>query len=277
MAVPPFFREEHMYFDTHAHLDDERYDQDREELIARMKQEGIDPCLTVGANMDMNRMAVALAQRHEGYLYAAVGIHPHDVGELNDAAMEQLRAWVRLPCVKAWGEIGLDYFYDRAPRDAQKEAFMRQLEAAREENMPVILHIRDAHGDALDLLRQRRGNLPRGVVHCYSGSWESAQEYLSLGFDISFTGSVTFKNATKLALVSDKIPLDRLMIETDSPYMTPVPLRGRRNDPTNVKLVASFLAQRRGMAVEELARITARNGMRLFGIPAQNANEGRAE
>ena len=143
---------------------------------------------------------------------------------------------------------------------------MRQLEAAQALGKPVILHIRDAHGDALELLRARRGRLPRGVVHCYSGSWESAQEYISLGMMISFTGSVTFKNAVRLADVSDKIPLDRLMIETDSPYMSPVPLRGRRNDPRNVRLVAEFLANRRGMPVEELARITAENGRQFFEV-----------
>ena len=152
------------------------------------------------------------------------------------------------------------------PRDIQKEVFLRQLETARELDLPVILHIREAHGDALELLRARKGRLPRGVVHCYSGSWESAQEYMALGFHISFTGSVTFKNAVKLAEVSDKIPLDRLMIETDSPYMTPTPLRGQRNDPCKVKLVAQFLADRRGMPVEKLARITRENGMRFFRI-----------
>ena len=172
-----------------------------------------------------------------------------------------------LPCVKAWGEIGLDYHYEDSPsRQVQQAAFAAQLDAARQADKPVILHIREAHGDALALLRARRGNLPRGVVHCYSGSWESAQEYLDLGFHISFTGSVTFKNAVKLAAVSDRIPLERLMIETDCPYMAPVPLRGRRNDPCNVKLIAQFLADRRGMDVEELARITRDNGLKLFGI-----------
>ena len=255
-----------MYFDTHAHLDDERFDEDREELIERMKQEGISLCMTVGANMRMNRINVELAQKHEGYLYATVGLHPHDASQLNEETMAQMKEWARLPQVKAWGEIGLDYFYDRSERDVQKDAFIKQLDAAMEMNLPVILHIRDAHGDALDILRQRKGNLPRGVVHCYSGSWESAQEYMNLGFDISFTGSVTFKNAVKLAEVSDKIPLDRLMIETDCPYMAPVPHRGKRNDPILVKVVSQFLADRRGMDVEELARITKENGMRLFGI-----------
>ncbi|MDY4517792.1 MAG: TatD family hydrolase [Candidatus Spyradocola sp.] len=257
-----------MYFDTHAHLDDEQFDADREELIERMQREGIRPCMTVGANMHMNRIAVELAQRYEGYLYAAVGLHPNDADELNDDTMAQLKEWMRLPRVRAWGEIGLDYHYEDSPsRQVQQEAFAAQLDAARQADKPVILHIREAHGDALAMLRERRGSLPRGVVHCYSGSWESAQEYLDLGFHISFTGSVTFKNAVKLAAVSDRIPLERLMIETDCPYMAPVPLRGRRNDPCNVKLIAQFLAGRRGMDVEELARVTRENGLKLFGIP----------
>lgn len=256
-----------MYFDTHAHLDDEQYDIDREELIERMQREGINPCMTVGANMRMNRTAVELAQRYAGYLYAAVGLHPNDADKLSDETMTQMKAWMRLPCVRAWGEIGLDYHYEDSPsRQMQQAAFAAQLDAARQADKPVILHIREAHGDALVLLRERRGNLPRGVVHCYSGSWESAQEYMDLGFHISFTGSVTFKNAVKLAVVSDQIPLNRLMIETDCPYMAPVPLRGRRNDPVNVKIIAKFLADRRGMDVEELARITCENGKRLFGI-----------
>ena len=218
--------------------------------------------------MQMNRIAVELAQRYEGYLYAAVGLHPNDADELNDDTMAQLKEWMRLPRVRAWGEIGLDYHYEDSPsRQVQQEAFAAQLDAARQADKPVILHIREAHGDALAMLRERRGSLPRGVVHCYSGSWESAQEYLDLGFHISFTGSVTFKNAVKLAAVSDRIPLERLMIETDCPYMAPVPLRGRRNDPCNVKLIAQFLAGRRGMDVEELARVTRENGLKLFGIP----------
>ena len=255
-----------MYFDTHAHLDDERFDEDREELIARMKEEGISPCMTVGANMRMNAINVELAKKHEGYLYATVGLHPHDAKELNEETMAQMKEWAKLPQVKAWGEIGLDYYYDRSERDVQRAAFRAQLDAAKELGLPVILHIRDAHGDALDILREKKGSLPRGVVHCYSGSWESAQEYMSLGFHISFTGSVTFKNAVKLAEVSDKIPLDRLMIETDCPYMAPVPHRGKRNDPTLVKVIAQFLADRRGMDVEELARITRENGLKLFNI-----------
>ena len=154
-----------MYFDTHAHLDDEQFDADREELIERMQREGIRPCMTVGANMHMNRIAVELAQRYAGYLYAAVGLHPNDADELNDDTMAQLKAWMGLPCVKAWGEIGLDYHYEDSPsRQVQQAAFAAQLDAARQADKPVILHIREAHGDALAMLRERRGSLPRGVV-----------------------------------------------------------------------------------------------------------------
>ena len=173
-----------MYFDTHAHLDDARFDGDREALLERMRAEGIDPCMTVGANMEMNEKAVALAQRYPGTLYAAVGIHPNDAPELTEEALGRLRAWAKLPCVKAWGEIGLDYHYDDVPREVQKEAFLRQLDEAMAADLTVILHIREAHGDALELLRGRRGRLPRGVTHCYSGSWESAQEYMDLGLSL---------------------------------------------------------------------------------------------
>ncbi len=256
-----------MFFDTHAHLDDERYDEDREELIARMQDQGVDPCMTVGANMRMNRFAVELAKKYPGYLYAAIGIHPNDSEELTEENFVWLMENAGDPVVKAWGEIGLDYHYDDVPREMQQEVFIRQLEAAREVDLPVILHIREAHGDALDILRARKGSLPKGVVHCYSGSYESAVEYMDLGFLISFTGSVTFNNAKKLAAVSDKIPLDRIMIETDCPYMTPVPLRGKRNDPLNVKLVGQFLADRRGVSVEELSAVTRENGLKLFRIP----------
>lgn len=256
-----------MYFDTHAHLDDEQFDADREALIERMQREGIRPCMTVGANMHMNRIAVELAQRYAGYLYAAVGLHPNDADELNDDTMAQLKAWMGLPCVKAWGEIGLDYHYEDSPsRQVQQAAFAAQLDAARQADKPVILHIREAHGDALALLRARRGSLPRGVVHCYSGSWESAQEYLDLGFHISFTGSVTFKNAVKLAAVSDRIPLERLMIETDCPYMAPVPLRGRRNEPAFITNTLAKAAELREISPERMAEQLYENALCIFGL-----------
>ena len=256
-----------MYFDTHAHLDDEQFDADREELIGRMQREGICPCMTVGANMHMNRIAVELAQRYEGYLYAAVGLHPNDADELNDDTMAQLKEWMRLPRVRAWGEIGLDYHYEDSPsRQVQQEAFAAQLDAARQADKPVILHIREAHGDALAMLRERRGCLPRGVVHCYSGSVEQAKIYLDMGFYLGFDGPVTFKKAPKLCEAARFCPAERMLVETDSPYMSPEPLRGRRNDPRNTEYIARKLAEIRGETFEQICKTTRENGMRLFGI-----------
>ncbi len=253
-----------MYFDTHAHLDDARFDGDREALLERMRAEGIDPCMTVGANMEMNEKAVALAQRYPGTLYAAVGIHPNDAPELTEEALGRLRAWAKLPCVKAWGEIGLDYHYDLSPRDVQKDVFARQLALAKRLNKPVIIHIREAHGDAMDILRT--ADRPAGVLHCYTGSWESAKAYLDMGLYISLSGAVTFKNAPKLAQVAQNVPLDRLLVETDCPYMAPVPMRGKRNEPAFVAYTAQKVAELRGMDAEEFALAAYENGKRLFGI-----------
>ena len=253
-----------MYFDTHAHLDDARFDGDREALLERMRAEGIDPCMTVGANMEMNEKAVALAQRYPGTLYAAVGIHPNDALELTEEALGCLRAWAKLPCVKAWGEIGLDYHYDDVPREVQKEAFLRQLDEAMAADLPVILHIREAHGEAMELMQRRHkaGTLPRGIMHCFSGSWELAKVYLSFGYYISLSGVVTFKNANKLLDVAKNVPLDRLLVETDCPYMAPVPMRGQRNEPSFVQYTFARVAELRGEDPETLAEQLWENAVR---------------
>ena len=171
--------------------------------------------------------------------------------------------------VVAVGEIGLDYFYDLSPRDQQREVLIKQLALARRMNVPAVFHVRDAHGDMLEVLRERRGELPAGVMHCYSGSVESAKEYLDLGFYLSFAGPVTFKNAHKLQEAARFCPADRLLVETDSPYLTPVPLRGKRNEPAFVQYVAEVVAQLRGVSTEKLADTAARNACRLFGIPEE--------
>ena len=255
-----------MFFDTHTHLDDARFDGDREMVIADLRSSGVQLVMSIGANLHSSRRAVTLARQYPGLIYASVGVHPHDASEMNDGVLAELTALAGDPCVKAWGEIGLDYHYDLSPRPVQRDAFALQLDTAKALGLPVVLHVREAHGDTLDILRAHKDNLPAGVVHCYSGSKESARQYMDLGFLISFTGSVTFKNATRLAEVSDSIPMDRLMVETDCPYMTPVPRRGERNDPRNVRLVAQFLAARREIAVETLAHTTMKNGKRLFRI-----------
>ncbi len=251
-------------FDTHAHLDDPRFDEDREALIAELSAQGI-ACVCIGSNMPTSRAAVALAADRPG-LWAAAAVHPHDAKDFTDADLDQLRQWMALPHVVALGEIGLDYYYDHSPRPVQREVFIRQLELAMALDKPAILHIRDAHGDVTDILRARRGKLPPFVVHCYSGSWESAVQYMDMGAMVSLAGPVTFKKSNNLQEVAAKVPLDRLLIETDSPYLAPEPVRGRRNDPRNVAHVAAFVAALRGMSVEELAAQTVENAMRFYRI-----------
>ena len=258
-------------FDTHAHLDDERftYDGGQEALIASLPAAGVRLCTCVGSDMRTSAQVVELARRY-AFLYAAVGVHPHEAKDFREEDVGTLARYLtQEPKVRALGEIGLDYYYDHSARDVQREVFARQLDLAYELGVPACLHVRDAHGDMLELLRQRRGELPAGVMHCYSGSVESAKEYLDLGFYLSFAGPVTFKNAHKLQEAARFCPADRLLVETDSPYLTPVPLRGKRNEPAFVQYVAEVVAQLRGVSTEELADTAARNACRLFGIPEE--------
>ena len=229
-----------------------------------MRAEGIAPCMTVGANMEMNEKAVALAQRYPGTLYAAVGIHPNDAPELTEEALGRLRAWAKLPCVKAWGEIGLDYHYDDVPREVQKHAFRLQMQLARECSLPVVVHEREAHEDGLKIIDEFPDVM--GVFHCFSGSLEMAKELVKRGWYIGFTGVVTFKNARKAVEVASAIPLERILIETDCPYMAPEPFRGRRNDPSLVPYVAAKIAALRGLSSEQVGAATSENARRLFRI-----------
>ena len=257
-----------MLFDTHSHLADEKFNEDRENVIARMRSHGIGMTVCVADGARDPSLDFALAEKYP-FIYAAVGVHPHDAKLYDSAREELLRTWLKLFKVVALGEIGLDYHYDTSPRDVQREVFARQICLAQEMQKPMIFHIREAHGDALDILRAHKGNMPSGVVHCYSGSSESAKEYMDLGFVISFTGSVTFKNASKLREVAKSIPLDKIMVETDCPYMTPEPLRGRRNEPAFVVNTAKLLAQIRGEDEETFENATTQNALRLFGIGEQ--------
>ena len=254
-------------FDTHCHLGDTQFDEDRDQVIARMREAGIERAVLVADGSADPSLYFDLARAHD-FLYAAVGVHPHDASKYTEATESALTGWLALPKVVALGEIGLDYHYDFSPRDAQREVFDRQLELAYTLGKPVILHIREAHGDATDMLvsRFRQGRLPRCVMHCYTGSWESAKTYLAMGMYISFTGAVTFKNIPKLGEVVVNMPLDRLMLETDCPYMTPVPLRGKRNEPAYITYTAEKTAQLRGMEPDALAEAAYENGCRFFGI-----------
>ena len=252
-------------FDTHAHPTDHRFDEDREALLTSMRERRM-LCVCVGADMESSAQSVELARR-ETMIYASVGVHPHDAKTFTQSDVPVLTQWLtQEPKVVALGEIGLDYYYDLSPRDVQKDVFARQLELAYTLDKPVILHIRDAHGDTIDLLRAHKNRLPRCVVHCCSASWESAKVYLNLGCMISFAGPVTLRRSVHLHEVAANMPLDRLMIETDSPYLAPEPVRGRRNDPRNVAFICSFIAQLRGMDAQALCYVTRENGKRFYGI-----------
>lgn len=254
-------------FDTHCHLTDERFQEDLPEVIARMKNTGVRFAVVVGDASETPESAFALADAHD-FLFAACGLHPHDASKWTPERRQKLESWMRFHKLVALGEIGLDYHYDLSPRDRQREAFDAQLDMAYDLKRPVILHIREAHGEATDMLaaRHQKGRLPSGVMHCYTGSWESAKQYLAMGFYISLSGTVTFKNAPKLVEVAQHCPLDRLLIETDCPYMAPVPMRGKRNEPAFVRYTAEKIAEIRGMTPEALAEVTTENGKRLFAI-----------
>ena len=254
-----------MLFDTHAHLDDRAFDPDREELLDALPRAGLALVMNPGCSLTSSLAAAALASRRD-YLYAAVGSHPDAADEVCAEVLEQYRTLCRdNPKVRAIGEIGLDYHYEDVPRAVQQRAFRAQLELARELKLPVIIHDREAHEDALSILR----DVPEvtGVFHCFSGSAEIARQLADKGWYIGFTGVLTFKNARRAVEAAAALPLDRIVLETDCPYMAPEPVRGTRNDPRNLPRMAQKLAEIRGLPVEEIGRITLENGKRLYRIP----------
>ena len=253
-----------MLFDSHAHLDDEQFDADREQVMQRALENGVTGMINVGCNMASSARSVALTRQYEG-MYAAVGIHPHDAQGALETDYEQLAVWSKQDKVVAIGEIGLDYYRDLSPRDTQRTVFVRQIDVARQMNMPFIIHDRDAHKDIMDLIKSEAKGLS-GVLHCFSGSLEMAKEVIKLGFYISIAGPVTFKNAAKLPEIVASVPQERLLIETDCPYLTPHPHRGKRNEPAYVRLVAEQVASLRGIELSALAEITSANTKRLFKI-----------
>lgn len=248
-------------FDSHSHYDDRAFDEDRETLLSRLFSGDIDKILSCGTTLESSAFNRDLADRYEG-LYFAAGIHPECLDACPPDYLPKLKELLAHEKAVAVGEIGLDYTYD-IPREGQKRIFEEQLELALELDKPVVVHDREAHADTFDRLMKYR---PRGVVHCYSGSVEMAKEYVKAGFYIGVTGIVTFKNARKVVELVDWIPLDRLLIETDAPYLSPVPYRGQRNDSSHLTTVADFIGGRRGLTGEELSGITRENACRLFGI-----------
>ena len=253
-----------MLFDTHAHMDDHAFDEDRAQLLANLPAQGLALVMNPGCSLESSRNAVALANAYD-YIYAAVGSHPDVADEVNDAVLaEYRRLCAENPKVKAIGEIGLDYHYEDIPREEQKRAFIAQMELARELKLPVIVHERDAHEDGMNIVRDFRD--VTGVFHCYSGSAEMARQLVDMGWYIGFTGVLTFKNARKALEVAASIPMDRIVIETDCPYMAPEPFRGKRNDPGKIYRMAEKLAELRGLSVEQTHAITLENGKRLYRI-----------
>lgn len=254
-----------MYIDSHAHLDDRKYDQDRHEMLMRAKDQGVCAIVNVGYDLPSSQRSVALAEKYD-FIYAAVGIHPHDAGDANEEVFAELMKMAAHPKVVAIGEMGLDYYRDLSPRDVQQKIFRRQITLAREIGLPIIVHDRDAHGDVMRILKEEKAGLGEGVLHCFSGSWEMAVECMKMGFYISIAGPVTFNNAGRLKDIAARVPADRLLIETDSPYLTPAPHRGKRNESAFVLHVAAEIARLRGIMPEEMGELAVNNTKRLFKI-----------
>ena len=253
-----------MLFDTHAHLDDHAFDDDREALLASLPGQGIGLLMNPGCSLASSRAACALAREHS-WIYAAVGSHPDAAAEVTPEVLAEYRRLIREnPKVKAIGEIGLDYHYEDVPRSVQQEAFLAQMELARETGLPVIVHEREAHADGMAVVR----HFPEvtGVFHCYSGSLEMARELVERGWYVGFTGVLTFKNARRALEVAAGLPLDRIVLETDCPYMSPEPFRGKRNDPGRLYRMAEALSVLRGVPVEEIEAVTTENGRRLYRL-----------
>lgn len=249
-------------FDTHAHYDDERFDPDREQVLAGLAGQGVDAVMNCASDLDSAERILALCDKFP-FMYAAVGVHPHEAEKAEGDFIARLRDLCKNPHVRAIGEIGLDYHCDFSPREAQQRVFEQQLELALQLDLPVVIHDREAHADTLALLK-KSGTC--GVVHCFSGSPESARELCALGFYIGFTGAVTFNNAKRAKLSAIAVPAERLLLETDCPYMAPEPLRGQRCDSSMIKYTAAEIARLRGEDTQELILRCAENGRRLFGI-----------
>lgn len=252
-------------FDSHAHYDDPAFDPDREDVLSSLAGAGVVGAVTIGADIPTSRAAVKLAEENP-FLWAAVGVHPHGAKDVPSDWLEQLETLAAHPKVRAIGEIGYDYHYDMDWKEAQRQVFEEQIKLAMRLSLPVVIHDREAHGDTMELLRKHR---PSGVVHCYSGSAEMAKEIIALGMYIGFTGVVTFKNARRALEAAAVVPMDRLLVETDCPYMAPEPYRGRRCDSRLLPYTVAKLAEVKGISPQELATVTAKNAKRLFDIPEE--------
>jgi TatD DNase family protein len=254
-----------MLIDSHAHLDMEDFDADRDLVIKRARAGGVVRIITIGTDLVSSVKAIEIAKEYK-FVYATVGYHPHNAKEADARDLEKLTALASDVKVVAWGEIGLDFFRRHSPPDLQMKAFERQLDMAFEQKLPVIIHDRDAHADLLRILKSRKRQY-LGVIHCFSGNYDLAMALIELGFCISFPGTVTYKNALDTQSAASRIPLERLLVETDCPYLTPVPFRGKRNEPLYVKHTAEKIAQLRQLDSKKLEEATSANAIRLFSLP----------
>lgn len=254
-----------MLFDTHAHLVDEKFDLDIDEVVREIKNAGVGFVMNPGCCVETSKKAIELSEKYD-FIYAGVGIHPHDADSMTDTSMSELEELCRHEKVKAIGEIGFDYHYEFSSRENQRKCFEAQLELAKKVGLPVMIHDREAHKDTMDMLKLHDIASIGGVMHCYSGSVEMMREVIKLGMYVSIAGPVTYKNSAKLPEVAKAVPSDRLLIETDCPYLTPEPLRGKRNDPSKIVYTAQKIAELRGISLEELAEITTANAKRFYNI-----------
>mgnify|MGYP000105810996 FL=1 len=251
-----------MFVDVHAHLDDKAFDDDRQQVLENIREAGM-IVVNAGSDIDTSRFSVELAQNYD-FIYACVGVHPHEAAKVSKDYLSELKELAKSPKVVAIGEIGLDYYYEFSDRKLQQKVFLEQLELAKSLNLPVVIHSRDAHQDTLNILKK---SAPiKGLMHCYSGSFEMARELLKLDFYFSFGGVITFKNAKKPKEVVEKLPLDKILLETDCPYLTPEPYRGKRNDPTRIPVIAEKLAELRQTTLQEIKHITYANFTKLFSL-----------
>ncbi|MBW2631942.1 MAG: TatD family hydrolase [Deltaproteobacteria bacterium] len=255
-----------MLIDSHAHLELSDFDGDREDVIKRAKENGVERIVTVGINLEDSRKAVTLAERHDN-IYASVGVHPHDAKSINETTYDSLKKLSESDRVVAYGEIGLDFFRNLSPRDLQIKRFGEQLELAGELGLPVIIHDREAHREIVEMLKGWK-SYSGGVIHCFSGDYDMAVKCLDMGFYISIPGTITYRKSETLRDVVRRMPIDRLLVETDCPYLSPEPKRGKRNEPANVVYTARRIAQIKGLPFEDVARITSTNTMNVFGIKA---------
>ncbi len=253
-----------MIFDTHAHYDDEQFDADRDELLKSMAAGGIGTIVDAGSTLESWDKILKLTEKYP-FVYGAIGIHPDEVGTLSEEDMKRMSALLDGEKIVAVGEIGLDYYWDKENHDIQKKWFIRQLDLAREKEMPVIIHSREAAADTMTVMKEHAAGM-KAVIHCYSYSVEMAREYVKMGYYIGVGGVVTFKNAKKLKTVVEEIPLERILLETDCPYLAPVPFRGKRNSSLNLPYVAEEIAELKGITSEEVIQQTERNARELYGL-----------